>query len=155
MAIDQPAKRSIANKLRQLREQKGYTQAQIGKMMGKATTTVASWENSKGQPDADTFLRLCVLYEVDSVLEAFGYREVTGSISSDERELIRQYRKLAGAQKQLIVQLAKGMADMEVAEELQPPLVAVARGKGEGTAFSKEKLRPISDMPDSGWKGEE
>jgi len=64
-------KQQIASTLKQLRIKTGLTQKQVADQVGKRYQTVASWESAKGQPDADTFLFLCQLYNVENILETF------------------------------------------------------------------------------------
>lgn len=65
-------KAEIAETLKNLRIQAGYTQLQVAEKVHKgAAQTVASWENGKSQPDVDTFLQLCELYNVEDILATF------------------------------------------------------------------------------------
>jgi len=59
------AREYMAAKLREAREMRGLTQAQVGDAVGRSFRTISAWECSNGaQPDADMLVRLCVLYEV-------------------------------------------------------------------------------------------
>lgn len=62
-----------------------------------APKTVYGWESGHTQPDADTLMRLCDLYHIDDVLEAFGYRHEDTpphlSLNRYEKEIIRQFRR--------------------------------------------------------------
>lgn len=65
-------KDDVALILKELRNKSGYTQDQVAAIVGKgAAQTVSSWENSKSQPDVETFLKLCELYRVDNILATF------------------------------------------------------------------------------------
>lgn len=65
-------KSEIAETLKKLRKQAGYTQKQVAELVGNgAFQTVASWESGKAQPDVDKFLHLCQLYNVENVLATF------------------------------------------------------------------------------------
>lgn len=123
------AKQHIANVIRNLREKNGYTQKDIGNITGKAHTTVASWESAKSQPDIDTLLQLCLMYDVDDVLAEFSYRERVNGITDNEQELIKIYRNLSHKSRELLVKIASDLVSLEESFEEQPYL-AVARGNG-------------------------
>lgn len=62
-----------------------------------ATKTIYGWENGNTQPDADTLLLLCDIYEIDNILDTFGYNvpETNPVILTEfEKELIRKYRSM-------------------------------------------------------------
>ncbi len=61
-----------------------------------ATKTIYGWENGQSQPDADTFMLLCEIYNIENILETFGYVENEKEqliLSDNEKELIKNYRK--------------------------------------------------------------
>lgn len=70
-------KLEIAKRLKEYREKTGLTVYQVGERLGKSGKTVSAWENGRGQPDADMFLALCEIYDVNSVGVFFGEHEKT------------------------------------------------------------------------------
>ncbi len=63
-----------------------------------AAKTIYGWESGHTQPDADTLLFLCDLYDIDNVLEAFGYsksedEEPKPVLTKFEYDLIGHYRE--------------------------------------------------------------
>ena len=42
-----------------------------------AEKTIYGWESGQSQPDADTFLILCDIYNIVNILEEFGYTKKT------------------------------------------------------------------------------
>lgn len=62
-----------------------------------APKTIYGWENGHSQPDTDTLLLLCNLYDIDDILNAFGYKksDLSSSIhlTAHEELLIKQYRQ--------------------------------------------------------------
>lgn len=87
----------IATLLKQYREQAGLTIREAGKLLGKSNQTVSAWENGRGQPDADMFLKLCEVYNVESVSVFFGERPQGPELSVDERELLEVWREATDA----------------------------------------------------------
>ncbi|MGN0483087.1 MAG: helix-turn-helix domain-containing protein [Lachnospiraceae bacterium] len=59
-----------------------------------AEKTIYGWESGQSQPDADTLLVLCDIYDINDILGTFGYKETEPfHITQHEKELIMQYRK--------------------------------------------------------------
>lgn len=61
-----------------------------------APKTIYGWESGNTQPDADTLMFLCELYNIENILITFGYKEATANdsfvVSDFERRLIENYR---------------------------------------------------------------
>lgn len=89
----------LINKLREGRINKGLKQSDVTKFTGIKNTTLSNYENGVTEPDIDTFLQLCELYELDyaGILgEAYGLN-VQGTdfdIKPSEIEHIKKYRAL-------------------------------------------------------------
>ena len=90
----------IAVMLKQYRKLRNFTVQQVVDILAEygyhfAPKTIYGWENGATQPDADTLMFLCELYEIKDVLSTFGYREVIENpfnLSSLENELIEKFR---------------------------------------------------------------
>lgn len=66
-----------------------------------APKTIYAWENGTTQPDADTLMLLCEIYQIRDVLEAFGYKEeadISLTLTDHEKNLILKYRELKDMQ---------------------------------------------------------
>lgn len=58
-----------------------------------AEKTIYGWESGQSQPDADTLLVLCDIYQINDILETFGYKKTPPlNITSFERDLIIKLR---------------------------------------------------------------
>lgn len=59
-----------------------------------APKTIYGWESGQTQPDADTLLILCKIYNIDNILGTFGYNDSMDNmfLSEEERKLILRYR---------------------------------------------------------------
>lgn len=90
------AAKNISIKLKEYREKAGLTVYELGDKIGKSGKTVSAWENGRGQPDADMFLKLCDILGVESVAVFFGQADTvaTTSIEVDpnEAELLKLWR---------------------------------------------------------------
>ncbi len=63
-----------------------------------ADKTIYGWENGSTQPNADIFLFLCKLYQIEDILDAFGYgidetEQPKLQPTAFEYELLKQYRE--------------------------------------------------------------
>lgn len=63
-----------------------------------ADKTIYGWENGSTQPNSDIFLFLCSLYQIENILETFGYgmpdlEEPKLQPTAFEYELLKQYRE--------------------------------------------------------------
>lgn len=55
---------TIGEKLRLLRKERGYTQSDVGDIIGQERSTIACYESSKRTPDVKTLEKLASLYKV-------------------------------------------------------------------------------------------
>lgn len=75
----------IADKIKNARTQKGYTQEQAAEHLLVSRQTISNWENSKSLPDIISILRMSELYELslDELLK--GDKAVLKKIEKDVR----------------------------------------------------------------------
>lgn len=92
---------NIGTTLRELRKNCNLSVDEVSNILQEhcnyaAPKTIYGWESGRTQPDADTLMFLCELYNVDKVLETFGYKakeqDLDFSLSLKEKELIASYR---------------------------------------------------------------
>ena len=97
----------LIRKLKEGRLEKGLKQSDVTRLTGIKNTTLSNYENGVTEPDIDTFLQLCELYELDyaEILgEAYGLN-VQGSdfdIKPSEIEHIKKYRALDAHGKDMV-----------------------------------------------------
>ena len=89
----------LTKKLKESRLNKGLKQRDVTKLTGIKNTTLSNYENGITEPDIDTFIRLCHLYDLDYselLVEAYGYKLPSESIDikKSDIELIKKYRDL-------------------------------------------------------------
>ena len=63
MKTDDEIRQCVRKKLIECRKEHKLTQTQVGELVGKKKTTVASWEQGQTVPDIETLYRLAVYYE--------------------------------------------------------------------------------------------
>lgn len=87
----------LVSKLKEGRINKGLKQSDVTQFTGIKNTTLSNYENGITEPDIDTFLQLCELYELDYagiLAEAYGL-SVQGEdfkIRPSEIEVAKKYR---------------------------------------------------------------
>lgn len=90
----------IALMLKQYRKRSNLTVQQVSELLAAngyqvAPKTIYGWESGATQPDADTLMFLCELYDLKDVLSVFGYRknqDNTQILNSFEKDLITNFR---------------------------------------------------------------
>lgn len=101
----------IAKVLKEVRKQNALSVKDVvyklqDKNLSVAEKTVYGWESGQSQPDADTLLLLCEIYNIEDILGTFGYNETPSlQITNFERKLIfnlRQHPEMLDAVKKLL-----------------------------------------------------
>lgn len=118
----------LIKKLKEGRINKNLKQSDVTKLTGIKNTTLSNYENGNTEPDIDTFLKLCDLYELDYVEmlgEAFGYRipNAEFDIKASEIEHIKKYRNLDDHGKSVV----NSVLDLEYKRITADPGVQSAR----------------------------
>lgn len=62
---------TISQNIKTFRKAAGLTQSELAKKLGKATTSVATWEQGKSLPNPDTLYEICSVFGRD-ISEAYG-----------------------------------------------------------------------------------
>ena len=70
-------------KLREYRENAGYTQEEIAALVGKTTRTVQKWEAGISLPNADSLCELCTILKTNPN-EILGWEQV--DVAQDEEK---------------------------------------------------------------------
>ena len=83
------ANKEFGQKLKKARKQAGYTQKDIYEKIKVPQSTFSSWEIGKSEPDANTLLKLCQIYNVDS-FTYFVDEKQTAHDEQSERDEMRQ-----------------------------------------------------------------
>lgn len=89
----------IAKVLKEARKQNALSVKDVvcrleDKSLNVAEKTVYGWESGQSQPDADTLLILCEIYNINDILGTFGYSNTAPlQITNFEKELIISLRK--------------------------------------------------------------
>ncbi len=74
-----------------------YTQVRLGALIGVSDSQISKWEHGEGVPSPEVASELARLLDgvsVASIAEAVGFDLEPSSLTGDERELLRMYRRL-------------------------------------------------------------
>ena len=63
MLTDDEIKTIVRRRLVECRQEKGITQTDVGKVVGKSKNAVASWEQGLSMPDVAQLMRLATYYQ--------------------------------------------------------------------------------------------
>ncbi len=87
----------LIERLRAARLNKSMKQQEVADILGIKPNTLSNWEKGRTEPDIDTFVKLCDIYEIDcaSLLEdVYAFKRVRSDISLEEYEFLKKYRVL-------------------------------------------------------------
>ena len=93
--------------LKKLREQRKMTQAELGRRLSIAPSTVGMWEQGYRNPDYDNLKRLSQLFGVTIDYLLDNENASAGTLSEDETRLICDYRLLDDESKRLVQSMAR------------------------------------------------
>lgn len=105
--------REFKDVLRQLRQNAGMTQAELGKKLGIAKTTVSSYELGTREPSFEMEEAIADLFNVD-LLYLRGKTNITTEIVTDDAHmLIEIYKKLDAESQSRLLGYARGLEDLK------------------------------------------
>ena len=117
-------------KIRRYREERGLTQQQLAKSIGKSFRTIQSWEREESYPNAEAIWSLCEFFDTDPN-DLLGWwddhpRDDAPPLTQEEARLVDDYRASTPERKRVLALTASDCAAMskDAAERDQ----AVAEG---------------------------
>ena len=57
---------TLGQKIRELREEKGWTQPQLASFVGVSNGDISFWENDVNEPTASHIVKLCEAFEISA-----------------------------------------------------------------------------------------
>lgn len=107
----------FAIRLKELREQKGVTQAELAQALGVGTSTIGMWESTKRTPSAKTLNKLLKYFNcsIDYLLGSENHEQkiipyfspTISPLTIEEEQLIADYRSLTPALQNMIKETIK------------------------------------------------
>jgi len=106
----------IATRIKELREQRKWSQEELGDMfeVAKNKGTVSSWEKGRTTPDADTLVELCEIFGVDISTFYPSSKDDDDEIvlTKKERLIVEWYRSSGYEGRAAIEATAKAMSNI-------------------------------------------
>lgn len=100
-------KQILIEKLRKARIANNLKQSDVAELLNVKKNTISNWENGKSNPDIDSLVELCKIYNIScsAILEEAYSDEVIHSLSVSglEKEIIIAYRKADEIGKALVL----------------------------------------------------
>ncbi len=87
----EPGRAYLAKRLREIRQLHNESVNEVGKAVSKSGKTISAWEVGRGQPDADSLIKLCKHFEVPI---SYFYDDGDFELSAEEKALVEKYRLL-------------------------------------------------------------
>ena len=103
----------MAAKLKEARSRARVSAAEAAQAVNRSDKTIYAWENNKSEPSAEQLIELCKLYDVDIAYFYLDDDQVyteDGSLTSDESELLRAYRRMGKTGRRALLTIAKDLA---------------------------------------------
>ena len=133
----------FSNKLRKARIHAGLTQKDVYTILGVAQSTFSSWEIGKSEPDANTLIRLCQIYGIDSLSYFMDSPVFSETLAPTEQHHIQKYRQLSAQGQKTVDTLMDNLLDAAAppSSSTQPPIY-----HGKAAAFGGAHIE--SDIPE-------
>lgn len=87
----EPGRAYLAKRLREIRQLHNESVNEVGKAVSKSGKTISAWEVGRGQPDADSLIKLCKHFGVPI---SYFYDDGDFELSAEEKKLVEKYRLL-------------------------------------------------------------
>lgn len=85
---------AINDRIRQLRQEKRWTQAELGEKVGVHQKQVSAYERSANVPSTKVLIRLAEVFNVSLDYLAFEAKGQTAKINIQDRDLLRRFEAL-------------------------------------------------------------
>ena len=107
----------VADNIKHLRVDNGWTQEQLAKKINVSRATVTQWETGWSQPRMGAIQRLAGVFgvSISKIVDDISYAVVSFDedkieLRDDERNLIRSYRMLDSTNKMAVIQLVSTLS---------------------------------------------
>ena len=95
-------KNYVGSKIKELRKQSGMTQAELAGKLGISSSAVGMYEQGRREPDNDTMLRLCDVFDI-SADDLLGQTKKPGkSVTRELSEVFDEFTQFLSAQQSLM-----------------------------------------------------
>ncbi len=88
----------LVDRLKKARAEQGLKQSDVAEKLGLKANTISNWEKGRTEPDIDSFVKLCDIYQIDCAAllsDVYAFKRVETDISLPEYDHIQKYRFIA------------------------------------------------------------
>lgn len=149
----------LVERLKEARNNKGLKQQEVADQLGIKANTISNWEKGRTEPDIDTFVKLCRIYQIDCadlLSDVYAFKRISNDISLVEYEIIKKYRILDDHGREMVdftlekeYERSKALAEQAPDNIVEMPshleVNAAHHSKGE---FTDEERQEDEDMLD-------
>ena len=95
--------------IKEIRKSRGLTAKELGKLVGKAESTINLYENGKREPDFETLLKMSEVLNcsTDSLLGK------NAALTNEEEHLLLLFRQFSSDRKNAVIKLVSTFLDTE------------------------------------------
>ena len=110
----------LGKRIKELRAEAGLTQRALAEKLNLSCSALAMYETGKRDPDTSTLAAVAAFFRV-SADYLLGLNETRippehSELSSDERALLKYYRKMQAPQKDVVLKVAETISPTEAAK---------------------------------------
>jgi len=102
---------AISDRIRQLRQERRWTQAELGQRIGVHQKQVSSYERGVNVPSTEVLIKLAEIFDVTLDFLAFEAKGQPAKLNIQDRELLRRFEAVDGLTDEEKT-LAKEMLDL-------------------------------------------
>ncbi|MBQ8160214.1 MAG: helix-turn-helix domain-containing protein [Clostridia bacterium] len=102
----------FASRIRDLRQEAGLSQANLGSILGVSSSAVKNWESGRTRPDLANIPFLCKALHV-SVSDLFTSDTSEKANSQEEQELLTSFRGMGDPHRHILIRLAHDFEEMD------------------------------------------
>lgn len=146
---DNPRSNKVSSLIKSKRKELDYSVKDVVSELSKrgidvSEKTVYGWESGHRQPDADTFLILCDIYQIANLSDEISSSKGNEIISTNEQEVIKKYRALDEHGKMLVDNVLDLEYKRVTSEKSNNFIVDIAaRGGRKEVALSEEGYKSL------------
>lgn len=95
----------LISRLKCARLAKGLKQQEVAEQLGIKANTISNWEKGRTEPDIDSFVKLCGIYQIDCsalLAEVYEFDRIGNDVSLSEYEHLKKYRSIDSHGQELV-----------------------------------------------------
>lgn len=95
----------LGGKVRQLREEHGWTQVELANQLGVTGAAIGMWENGRREPDSEMLRRIAAVFSVtvDDLLGGTPHKSAESELPANVQAILRASKQLTDAERQSIL----------------------------------------------------